>query len=90
MYDSEKLRVGDPLRTSTLIGPIHSKQGVDSYLKTLDGIRSRGGEILTKRSGVIDGVSGFDEGRGGNWVWPTVVKLKRDDPSWKEEYAEGA
>ena len=85
LYDSDKLPVGDPLDTKTLIGPMHSQQGVDSYMKTLSGIKSRGGEVLTKRSGPIESLQGFDEGSGGNWVWPTVVELKRDDPSWKEE-----
>ncbi|ORX41162.1 Aldehyde/histidinol dehydrogenase [Kockovaella imperatae] len=85
LYDSDKLPVGDPLNPKTLIGPMHSQGGVTSYMKTLEGIKSRGGQVLTKRSGPIDNVTGFKEGSGGNWVWPTVVRLKADDPSWKEE-----
>ncbi len=85
IYEGSKLPVGDPLNPSTLIGPLHTPGAVEAYLKTLNGIKSRGGKVLTKREGPIDEVSGFAEGKGGNFVWPVVVQPKNDDPSWKEE-----
>lgn len=80
IYDSSKLPAGDPLNPSTLIGPLHNPAAVDTYVKTLDNIKSRGGEVLTKRQGKMD-----LEGSGGNYVWPIVVRPRKDDPSWQEE-----
>ncbi|OWZ74070.1 hypothetical protein AYX14_00558 [Cryptococcus neoformans] len=87
VYDAQApsphLMVGDPLQTSTLIGPLHNDGAVKKYEETLQAVTSRGGEILTKRSGRINGMD--KEVEGGNWVWPTVVRPKKDDPCWKEE-----
>lgn len=80
IYDSSKLPAGDPLNPSTLIGPLHNPAAVDIYMKTLDNIKSRGGEVLTKRQGKMD-----VEDSGGNYVWPIVVRPRKDDPSWQEE-----
>lgn len=85
LYDGSKLKMGDPLDPATLIGPLHNKGAAEAYMKTLDGIKSRGGQVLTKREGLISDVAGFSEGKGGNYVWPIVVRPKKDDPSWKEE-----
>nr|XP_031860229.1 uncharacterized protein CI109_004361 [Kwoniella shandongensis]KAA5527301.1 hypothetical protein CI109_004361 [Kwoniella shandongensis] len=87
IYDAAQpnphLIVGDPLDTATLIGPMHNQAAVEKYEATLSAVSSRGGEILTKRSGRIqDGDKALE---GGNWVWPTVVRPKKDDPCWKEE-----
>lgn len=70
---------------ATLIGPLHNRAAAKAYLKTLNGIKGRGGQVLTQREGLIDDVQGFSEGRNGNYVWPIVVRPKKDDPSWKEE-----
>ncbi|WVQ85991.1 hypothetical protein IAT38_008159 [Cryptococcus sp. DSM 104549] len=77
------LIVGDPLSPSTLIGPLHNPAALARYEETLAAVTSRGGEILTARSGKIEGMDKAVE--GGNWVWPTVVRPKKDDPCWKEE-----
>ncbi|KAK8850381.1 hypothetical protein IAR55_004299 [Kwoniella newhampshirensis] len=87
IYDAAQhephLIVGDPLEPSSLIGPMHNVAAVEKYEATLKAVTSRGGEILTKRSGrITDGKKAL---AGGNWVWPTVVKPKKDDPCWKEE-----
>lgn len=86
-YDSAQpsthLTAGDPLDGATLIGPLHTPGAVATYEKTLEDIKSRGGQVLTKRSGRMD-VS-WAEGKGGNWVWPVVVRPKEGDPCWKEE-----
>ncbi|WWC72429.1 uncharacterized protein I206_106391 [Kwoniella pini CBS 10737] len=88
MYDStqpgNQLLVGDPLNPSTLIGPLHNQAAVEKYESTLAGITSRGGEILTARSGRIKG-GDFGVEEKGNWVWPVVARPKKDDPCWKEE-----
>jgi aldehyde dehydrogenase family 7 protein A1 len=86
LYDGSKLPVGDPLDPTTLIGPLHNPGAREIYMKTLNGIKSRGGKVLTKREGPIEEVQGFAEGKGGNFVWPIVIQPKKDDPSWREEY----
>ena len=87
LYDSAKLPAGDPLNPSTLIGPLHTPNAVELYMKTLNGIKERGGEMVTKRFGKMQEgtLEEFSEGSGGNWVWPVVVRPKKDDPSWKQE-----
>ena len=85
VYEGTKLPVGDPLNPATLVGPLHTPGAVQAYMKTLNGIKSRGGKVLTKREGPIEDVAGFAEGKGGNFVWPVVVQPTKDDPSWKEE-----
>lgn len=47
-YDSVLKRSGDPLAERTLIGPLHSEQSVQAYEKALEGILSRGGELLSR------------------------------------------
>lgn len=87
LYDSATtLPIGDPLDSKTLIGPLHTPSGVELYERNLNGITQRGGEILTSRSGrLTGGPSGYAEGKGGNWVWPVVVRPQKDDPCWREE-----
>ncbi|WWC92122.1 uncharacterized protein L201_007076 [Kwoniella dendrophila CBS 6074] len=77
------LKVGDPLEPSTLIGPLHNKLAVEKYEATLNGIISRGGEVLVSRSGRVK--SDFGVSEEGNFVWPILVKPKKDDPCWIEE-----
>lgn len=76
---------GDPLNDKTLIGPLHTPQAVDMYENAIKGIVQRGGEVLTKNHGRMDVSSSFEEGQGGNFVWPTVVRPKKDDPCWTHE-----
>ncbi|WVN89575.1 uncharacterized protein L203_104802 [Cryptococcus depauperatus CBS 7841] len=76
------LQVGDPLNPSTLIGPLHNNAAVEKYEQTLRDVTSRGGEVLTKRSGRIEQTQDL---AGGNWVWPAVVRPPKDDPCWKQE-----
>jgi len=38
--------MGDPLNQNTLLGPLHSKQSVDNYLKGIEEIKKQGGKIL--------------------------------------------
>ena len=38
-------RAGDPLEEGTLYGPMHSKVGMDGYMKTVEEAKSLGGKI---------------------------------------------
>lgn len=85
-YDSKSiLPLGDPLDPKTLIGPMHTRAAVDTFNRRLDSIKSNGGEVLNGTAGTVKGVDGWSDSQGGNWVWPTVVRPKSDDPCWKEE-----
>ncbi|RXG61572.1 Alpha-aminoadipic semialdehyde dehydrogenase [Armadillidium vulgare] len=63
-YTNFMSRVGDPLEDGVLYGPMHSQQGVDGYLETLEQIRKEGGK-LEYGGKVID--------RDGYYVEPTIV-----------------
>jgi aldehyde dehydrogenase family 7 protein A1 len=67
-----QVKMGDPLEDGTLYGPLHSKQGVDGYLKTLEEVVKSGGKIEYGGK-VVD--------RPGNYVEPTIVTgLAHDHP----------
>lgn len=69
-------RMGDPLDDNTLLGPMHSKQGVDIYLKGIEEIKSQGGKILY----------GGEAVKGdGNYVLPTLVEISHDAPVVQKE-----
>lgn len=42
-YGSFMPRVGDPLDEGVLYGPMHSQQGIDGYLATLEEVKQLGG-----------------------------------------------
>lgn len=58
-------RIGDPLKPTTLIGPMHTRDGVEMFRKTLAEITGTGGRIEIGGR-VID----HD---GGNYVEPAIV-----------------
>lgn len=63
-YASIRKRIGDPLESGTLYGPLHSKVGVDGYLKTLEDAKAAGG-VIEYGGATIE--------RAGNYVEPTIV-----------------
>jgi len=79
------LSMGDPLNPKTLIGPLHSEVSVRNYEKAIADVTARGGEILTKNSGRMPAPKEYSEATGGNWVYPVIIRPKKDDPCWKEE-----
>jgi aldehyde dehydrogenase family 7 protein A1 len=70
-YGQVASKIGDPLEEGTLVGPIHTKQGVEMYQNALKCVADEGGKIefggkLIQRN-------------GGNFVEPTIVTgLKHD------------
>lgn len=70
------VKIGNPMDSSTLVGPLHSKNGVSDYLKGLETIQKQGGKILCGGK-VIPGE--------GNYVEPTIVEIAHDAPIVKEE-----
>eukprot|EP00092_Neocalanus_flemingeri_P065917 GFUD01080231.1.p1 GENE.GFUD01080231.1~~GFUD01080231.1.p1 ORF type:complete len:561 (-),score=159.29 GFUD01080231.1:193-1821(-) len=63
-YSSIMKRVGDPLDDGTLYGPLHSKVGVEGYLKTLEDAKKAGGKVEFGGN-IIEGE--------GNYVEPTII-----------------
>jgi len=72
-YKQLDSRIGDPLDKGTLIGPLHSKAGIERYVATLKDVESAGGKIAYGGRILED--------RKGNFVQPTIVTgLKHDSP----------
>jgi len=75
-----QVRIGDPLRPDTLMGPLVSQGAVDTMLAALGEIRSQGGEVLC--GGQRASVPGCE---GGFFVQPTVVRAPAGLPMLQEE-----
>jgi len=81
LYSS--VRVGDPLATSTLLGPLHTAKAVSTYGAAINHLRSIGADILTGGTRYLD--SPLDK---GNFVQPTVSIPKSVDTAdkiWRTE-----
>ena len=63
----KQVRIGDPLESGTLMGPLIDSGAVDRFKKALEAARAAGGEILCGGK-VLD--------RPGNFVEPAIVRAK--------------
>jgi aldehyde dehydrogenase family 7 protein A1 len=76
-YGNIMNRVGDPLDGNTLIGPLHSGQGVEQYQKAIAQAKKEGGTVE---------FGGKVMEREGNFVEPTIITgLKHDSSIVKTE-----
>ena len=66
-----QVRIGDPLESGTLMGPLIDSQAVESYQGAVSAARSAGGEIL---------FGGKVLERPGNFVEPTLVRARNEWP----------
>jgi aldehyde dehydrogenase family 7 protein A1 len=74
---------GDPLVEDTLLGPMHTRAGIDIYTNAIQYLRTMDAEILTGGQKYED--APFD---AGNFVQPTIALPKSVDPTdqvWKTE-----
>lgn len=72
-YKQVESRIGDPLESNTLIGPLHNKAAVLKYKATVAEAIATGGRVEFGGKVLED--------RGGNYVLPTIVTgLKHDNP----------
>jgi aldehyde dehydrogenase family 7 protein A1 len=85
LYDSFKdrllsayntVKIGDPLDSSNLMGPLHTKAAVKEFTDGIETIKSQGGVIL--RGGKVIEGPGF-------FVEPTIVEINHNAPIVKEE-----
>lgn len=65
----KQIKIGDPLKPETLMGPLIDQAAVEAYRKTIAEVKQRNGEILYGGK-VLD--------RPGNFVEPTIVHAKSD------------
>ena len=64
-----QVRIGDPLDPDTLMGPLISKDAVDTFAAAVGIAQEQGGEVLTGGN-VLD--------RPGHFVEPTIIKMPAD------------
>lgn len=72
-----QVRIGNPLDSQTLMGPLVTRKAVEAYLDGIRRIREQGGEVLYGGKAI--------EGNGGFYVEPTLVRSTPDMPIVKEE-----
>jgi aldehyde dehydrogenase family 7 protein A1 len=68
--------IGDPLKDTTLCGPLHSKWQVEMFLKGIEDIKQQGGKVLCGGQ-TVDGP--------GNYVKPCLVEIDANAAILKEE-----
>jgi aldehyde dehydrogenase family 7 protein A1 len=73
----KSVKIGDPLDSNTLCGPLHTKAAVKEYLDGIETIKSQGGKVLFGGKKLED--------RPGNFVEPTLIEIRGDAPIVKEE-----
>ncbi len=71
-----KVPIGNPLDTSTLMGPVVSQQSVEVYQAAIKQAVNEGGTVVSGGS-VIE--------REGNFVEPTIIRMPAQSASVKEE-----
>lgn len=72
----KSVKIGSPLDSSTLCGPLHTKEAVELFKKTIDEAKEHGGKILVGGD-VLEGP--------GNFVSPAVVAVEKNHPLIMEE-----
>ncbi len=63
-YKQVESKIGDPMDSANLMGPLNSKDGVNAYLDTIAKAKAAGGKVET-------GGSAID--RPGNFVLPAII-----------------
>ncbi|HKZ74539.1 MAG TPA: aldehyde dehydrogenase family protein, partial [Steroidobacteraceae bacterium] len=71
-----QVRIGDPLDSGTLMGPMIDRAAVEGFKSAVAAVREAGGEVLYGGR-VID--------RPGNFVEPTIVRARNDWPIVQRE-----
>jgi aldehyde dehydrogenase (NAD+) len=70
------IRIGDPLESDTLMGPLVNESAIDDMMKALDAAKKQGGEII---------YGGKRIHGPGFFVEPTIVKAHPDMPIVQDE-----
>jgi len=70
-----QVKIGDPLDSSTLMGPLIDKDAVDVMMTALDQIKEQGGQIIYGGKALNDG-----KYADGFYVEPTIVTAEKQIP----------
>ncbi|HTE05933.1 MAG TPA: aldehyde dehydrogenase family protein, partial [Planctomycetota bacterium] len=70
-----QVRLGDPLKKDTLMGPLISAAALDSVLAAVSQVKAAGGTVLC--GGERASVRG---GKGGHFMQPTVARVPKNLP----------
>ncbi|KAJ3279373.1 Alpha-aminoadipic semialdehyde dehydrogenase, partial [Borealophlyctis nickersoniae] len=65
-----QVKIGDPLESGVLCGPLHTKTAVNLYNRALRDIQSQGGKVLYGGKHLTD--------LQGNFVMPTITEISHD------------
>ncbi|MFC1858309.1 aldehyde dehydrogenase family protein, partial [Thermodesulfobacteriota bacterium] len=76
----KQVRIGDPLETETLMGPLIDRTAVANMQKALHDIKDQGGQILYGGEVLSGGL--YD---AGTYVTPCICEAKADLPLVREE-----
>ncbi len=78
----QSVRIGDPLDSQTLMGPLINPEAVESMRRAVIRASEEGGHILC---GGTEGIDRFND-RPGNFVEPTIIRIpKGSDPAIARE-----
>jgi aldehyde dehydrogenase (NAD+) len=69
-----QVKIGDPLDSGTLMGPLVNRRAVEDMMDGIRRIREQGGQILFGGEKMV-----------GNFVQPTLVRARADMPIVREE-----
>ena len=72
----EQVKIGDPLKSGTLMGPLINQEAVDNFLDAIKKAKDQGGEV-------IFGGARYNENT--NYVIPTIIKAKNNWSIVQEE-----
>ena len=61
------IKIGDPLDPETLVGPLHSREQVQTFVSGIEEAKKQGGKVLVGGE-VMDGMP-------GNFVQPTIIEI---------------
>jgi aldehyde dehydrogenase family 7 protein A1 len=74
------VKIGNPLDTNFIMGPVHTKGAIKEYMEGLEEIKKQGGKILYGGNRIES--EGLKE---GNYVEPTIVEIAKDAAIVNEE-----
>jgi len=76
----KNVKIGNPLNTDYIMGPLHTKGAIKEFTEGLDEIRKQGGKVLYGGNKLET-----PELKEGNYVEPTIVEIDKDAPIVNEE-----
>ncbi|KAG9292214.1 hypothetical protein G9A89_023934 [Geosiphon pyriformis] len=73
----KQVKIGNPLESGVLCGPLHTKAAVDVYRKGIEEVKAQGGTIIYGGQVIDD--------KKGNYVMPTLTTIKHSAPIVQKE-----